>query len=368
MFESVVPQIDPIAVPAPIWLVKVLLSLTFILHLLAMNFVLGGGVIAAVNEIKGRKTGVQHHFDLSRRLSKSLPIGMAFAINFGVAPLLFLQVLYGHFFYTSSIIMAWPWFSVIFFIIFAYYGYYLYSFRFEKLSGGRLWAVGGSAMFLTIVAFLYTNNMTLMLTPATWKEVYVDSARGAFLNLGELTLIPRFLHFLIAAVAVGGLAVVVYGLAKQKTEPEFAKWAIKHGTWWFLIPTFTQFVVGVVFFITLPQDVMMLLMGGSATGTVFFLIAIMGALASVMIFMMSLQRDEPEPLLYSGFAVVLITIISMVIVRDVVRAGYIADYFTLGQLQADPQTGIILLFFLLFIGGLATVGWMLRQSITAVKA
>lgn len=368
MFETVVPQIDPIAVPAPIWLVKFLLTFTFILHLLAMNFVLGGGVIAAVNEIQGRRTGLRHHFDLSRRLSKGLPIAMAFTINLGVPPLLFLQVLYGHFFYTSSIIMAWPWLSVIVLVILAYYGYYLYNFRFEKLSGGRFWAVGGSAFLLTVVAFLYTNNMTLMLTPATWKEVYVGSASGAFLNLGELSLVPRFLHFFIAALAVGGLIVILYGLIKRKTEPEFSRWAMKHGTWWFLIPTLTQFVVGVLFLITLPRDVMLLLMGGSITGTVFLLIAILGALASVMIFMMSLQRDDPRSLLYSGFTVVLITIISMVIVRNVVRSGYIAGYFTLDQLQVDPQTGIIILFFLLFIGGLGVVGWMLRKTMEASKA
>ncbi len=368
MFETVVPQIDPIAVPAPVWLIQFLLMFTFILHLLAMNFVLGGGVIAAVSEIKGRRSGVQHHFELSRRLSKGLPIALAFTINLGVPPLLFLQVMYGHFFYTSSIIMAWPWLSVILFVILAYYGYYLYNFRFEKLSGTRFWVVGGSAFFLTIVAFLYTNNMTLMLTPATWKEVYVGSASGAFLNLGELTLVPRFLHFFIAALAVGGLVVILYGLAKQKTEPEFSKWAIKYGIWWFLIPTFTQFIVGVIFLITLPRDVMLLLMGGSITGTVFFLIAIMGAIASVMIFLLSLQRDEPKPLLYAGFAVLLVTIISMVFVRDVVRSGYIAEYFTLDQLQVEPQTGIILLFFLLFIGGLGIVGWMLQKTTQSVKA
>jgi len=367
MIESVVPQIDPIAVPSPVWLIKFLLMFTFILHLLAMNFVLGGGIIAAVSEIKGRRTGTQHYFDLSRRLSKGLPVAMAFTINLGVPPLLFLQVLYGHFFYTSSIIMAWPWLSVVVFVILAYYGYYLYNFRFEKLEGVRFWVVGGSALFLTIVAFLYTNNMTLMLTPTTWKEVYVASASGAFLNLGELTLVPRFLHFFIAALAVGGLIVILYGLSKQKSDPEFSKWAIRHGAWWFLIPTFTQFLVGFIFLITLPQEVMMLLMGGNLVGTLFLLVAIMGAISSVMIFMMALQREHPNPLLYSGFAVVLITITSMVIVRDVVRSGYIVDYFTVDQLAIEPQTGIIVLFFLLFLGGLGLVGWMVQKTMQAAN-
>jgi hypothetical protein len=367
MVESVVPQIDPIAVPSPIWLLRFLLTFTFILHILAMNFVLGGGIIAAVNEMRGRTTGLQHHFDLSRRLSKGLPIAMAFTINLGVPPLLFLQVLYGQFFYTSSIIMAWPWLSVIVLVILAYYGYYLYNFRFEKLSGRRWWFVGGSAFLLTIVAFLYSNNMTLMVTPATWKAVYVDSARGLFLNLGEGTLVPRFLHFFVAALAVGGLIVILYGLAKRKTEPEFARWAMRQGSWWFIIPTLIQFFIGILFLMTLPRDVMMLLMGESTIGTVFFLIGIAGAIAAVLVFFISLQREHPGPYLYVGLVIMLVTVVSMVIVRDVVRSGYIADFFTLDQLTVDPQTGIIILFFLLFIGGLGIVAWMLRKTLEAAK-
>ncbi len=42
-----------------------------------------------------------------------LPLVIAFAVNFGVAPLLFLQVLYGHFIYTSSILMGIFWISII---------------------------------------------------------------------------------------------------------------------------------------------------------------------------------------------------------------------------------------------------------------
>ena len=54
-----------------------------------------------------------------------------------MAPLLFLQTLMGQFFFTSSILMGWGWFSVVVVLIFAYYGTYLQSFQREKLGTVR---------------------------------------------------------------------------------------------------------------------------------------------------------------------------------------------------------------------------------------
>ena len=62
---------------------------------------------------------------------------MAFAVNFGVAPLLFVQVLYGHLFYTSSILVAVFRLAVIPLLIVAYYALYLHGFRFGVLVGER---------------------------------------------------------------------------------------------------------------------------------------------------------------------------------------------------------------------------------------
>jgi hypothetical protein len=39
--------------PAPPWMLWSLLLLTFFLHLLAMNFVLGGSIITAVSRLTG---------------------------------------------------------------------------------------------------------------------------------------------------------------------------------------------------------------------------------------------------------------------------------------------------------------------------
>ena len=48
-----IPTPDALPLPGPVWLFKSLLHLTFFFHLLAMNFLLGGAVLAAVHRIRG---------------------------------------------------------------------------------------------------------------------------------------------------------------------------------------------------------------------------------------------------------------------------------------------------------------------------
>ncbi|MEJ2057351.1 MAG: hypothetical protein P8X39_05885 [Desulfofustis sp.] len=134
-----------------------LLLLTFPVHLLAMNAMIGGLTIGIVQHFRGGETPAR----LAHRIAFSLPLVIAFAVNFGVAPLLFLQVLYGHFIYTSSVLMGIFWISVIPLLIVAYYGAYLYDFKllrrlslaFQVLPPLDGWQVGGSGGAAT--AFLY---------------------------------------------------------------------------------------------------------------------------------------------------------------------------------------------------------------------
>jgi len=49
------------------------------------------------------------------------------------------------------------------------------------------------------------------------------------LNLSEPTLIPRFLHFMVAAVAMGGLLLVFMALANWKRDIEHARQLLQFG-------------------------------------------------------------------------------------------------------------------------------------------
>ena len=50
MQPNLIPVLDPNPLPAPYWVFKLLLIVTFFLHILAMNFLLGGAVLALVSK------------------------------------------------------------------------------------------------------------------------------------------------------------------------------------------------------------------------------------------------------------------------------------------------------------------------------
>lgn len=360
--QVIIPDIDPIPVPAPLWLLKFLLILTFTLHILAMNVAVGGGFIAAISEYLGRKKQSKNHLDLSKSISKMLPPFTAFTITLGVAPLLFLQVLYGNFFYTSTILIAWPWLSIIVIFILAYYGYYLYSFSWEKLQGKRFIVVLISSILLAVIGLLYTQNIVLMLTPEKWKDMYFQNPHGTNLYFSDPTVIPRYLHFMVAAVAVAGLVVLMWGIKKIKTDEQLGKWGIKYGILWFTIPTLVNIFVGLWFLISLPKKYLMLFMGENIYATVYFLIALVAMFVSLIMMFLAYNSTKPIAKIMIGKTFLLLTIVMMVLMRHELREAYLAPYINWDSVQVDPQWEIIAIFAILLVSGLITVIWMLKKS------
>ena len=123
--------------------------LTFVLHLLFMNAMLGTGIIALFKSFKGTKEDLS----IAKEIGLKLPYTIAFTINMGVAPLLFIQVLYGNFIYTSSILMGWYWLLIIGILIIAYYSAYLYDFKFDDLDSARSIFIAVSVILMLLIAF-----------------------------------------------------------------------------------------------------------------------------------------------------------------------------------------------------------------------
>ena len=123
-----IPPLDPSPVPAPIWIFKALLYTTFLIHIVLMNLVLGGSLMAVYYGFKGK----EKHIDAAGVLAKMLPWAMPFTVTFGVAPLLFVQVIYGPLFYSASIPMGVPFLMIFPVVIAAYYMMYRYPACFKK--------------------------------------------------------------------------------------------------------------------------------------------------------------------------------------------------------------------------------------------
>jgi hypothetical protein len=334
---SLIPTADTLPVAWP-WL-KAFLIPCFVVHLLFMNALVGTGVIGWAHALRSNAPSQS----AAGGIGKKLPFFMAFAINFGVAALLFLQVLYGHLFYTSSILMAVFWLSALLLILAAYTAAYWIDFRSPASSSIRrlVWTVMVAALLM--VAFIFVNNLTLMQDPGAWAG-YFRNPHGTLWHRNDPSLIPRYLHFMTASVAVGGLVLALLNQHRGVDPAGYMNW--------FTAATAIQLIVGGWFFLSLTPAVRLALMGGNPIITGLFWAALIGVSAALACGLKQWVR--------SAAAAVLITVTAMVLVRDSVRTLYLAPYFSIEKLSVHPQYSPLVVFGL-FVGlGIVAVTYLVR--------
>lgn len=362
-----IPQIDPMPLPGPLWLLRGLLLLTFVLHLLLMNTLVGGALTALVCALRRRRSA--RAAQLATELAHRLPVLFSLTITLGVAPLLFLQVLYGRLFYASSILMGAPWIGVIALVVASYYGIYYFSLavRNGPWSGAVVPVLGAALALLAIIAFLYSNNLTLMLDPDRWAALYVRSNSGWNLNWSEPTLLPRYLHFLLSALALTGLMLVTMGIRRRHTD--YGRWLVEQGSQLFLGPTLLNFAVGFWWLAWLPARVRTSFLGQDWVAMLALGLGFVSTIGAVMHLVLAKAKTGKAADRNAWLSIVaaIVTVACMVVLRDSLRTAYLAPYFRVDQVRVAPQTGIIVLFFLLFVLGVAVVVWMLRKVAQGAK-
>ncbi len=351
MQPNLIPAMDPNPLPAPYWVFKLLLIVTFFLHIVAMNFMLGGGVLALTARLRSKKqtNGNRVFFDVARKLPVLLPA----TITLGIAPLLFVQVLYGQYFYTSSIIVAWPWFLVLVLLTVAYYGFYYASYQSGQYPGKASGVMLSSVILIFLIGFVYSNNLTLSETPSRWGGKYFSNPAGWNLNLSEPTLIPRFLHFMVAAAAMGGLLLVFMALANWKRDTEYARQLLQFGGKAFMYATMAQIVVGIWFLVSLPRDLRMLYMGDNSLATILLLVGVAGGLGAIFLMSDALRKENIRVAAYYVPGMMGVVILSMSVMRDILRDAYLKPYFHPEQFVVKTQWAVFPLFLALFVAGVA---------------
>jgi hypothetical protein len=203
------PSLDPIPLPAPVWLFKVLHHLTLSLHFTFLALLIGGLFLAIIWNLMGH---LLHHptaISASGVVVNRLPIVTTYVINLGVPPLLFVQVLYGRAIYTSTILMGAFWISVVFSVLAAYLVLYRMASLAEK---GKAWWYWGfvALALLGYVGRVYSTASTLMLKPEVWPGMYNVTASGTQLPPTDPTLWPRWAMVMVGSIGFGALGTALY--------------------------------------------------------------------------------------------------------------------------------------------------------------
>ncbi len=356
-----IPSPEPISLPAPIWLLQALLFITFVLHIVPMNMTLGGLVMLAHGEMSQRMPE-----PLRRWIVGYLPITTAFTITTGVAPLLFLQVLYGQLFFPAAIMIAWAWFLVIVALLLGYYGIYAYALASDKLGRWRIWVIIGSTLLFLYIAFAFNNVITLMVTPFRWWDIWQERNPSVHfnLNLWEPTLFPRFAHFVLGAIAVTGLITALYGAITMRSQTEEGRQILQSGVLWFVVGTLINYFAGLLFLFTHEQQIWQVFVGGNLFATVLLWGSVALSVFGIAFALLSRKSERPLPLILAAVASISLTVIGMAGDRSTVRSLMIARHireFDLSQVTVQPQWGIIVLFVIIFLAGISVVVWMITQ-------
>ncbi len=353
-----IPALDPTPLPAPAWLFQVLLLITFFVHVLFLNVTLGGAVIAATHGLlaKGPETPGRR---LGRVSVSLLPASVSFTVTTGVAPLLFVQLLYGQVFYAATVLAAWLWLAIVPLIVVGYYAVYLYKFEVGAPGGTRLW-LGVAGFCFVAVALVQVLVNVLQLTPPRWEAVAI--AVGAVFN--DPTVIPRYLHFVLGSLAVAGMFLAVVGVERGSLTPDpFFGWLARRGLLWAVVATALQMIDGFWFLFALPRELLIALVGGQAWPTLHLALG-MGLGFLALILLSGLREPERQRTLVRFAAgVVGVTVFAMIGLRDVVRAMYLSPAIRLRALPSATQADVTILFIVIFVLGLGPVAWMIRGAL-----
>jgi hypothetical protein len=238
----------------------------------------------------------------------------------------------------------------------AYYGLYICQFRPAWL-GARVPLVAWlSAGTILVVGFLFANNWTLMLAPGVWKDLYTTGVSGASLNTGDRSLLPRFLHFIVGAFAVGGLGVVLLARTVRAADRPVAAAMEASGRRWFLAAGGLTMVIGFWFLFALPERVSRVFIGG---GMLDSLVLTAGILLAVVA--MAIVRKSSV----LAAALTVASVFLMVVARHRVRQIMLQPHLQVNDLAVNPQWALFAAFVVVLLAGLATVGWMVAVFVRA---
>lgn len=355
----IIPDFQPVPFPAPLPLLQILLVLGFYLHVLPMSAAFGGSLVSGVLLLSGKKGNAQR---AGHALATSLPIFISWAVTQGIVPLLFLQLVYGPLYYTSSIIMGTYWIFLLLVLMVGYYCTYIFKFKHQQWGPKTAWLLILTWLLFACVGFLFSNNMTMMLTPKTWQSVIFGSGVvGNTLNLTEPSLWPRYLYFVSEAIAVTGLLLGCFGLYWLSRDKSYATWLLKKGGMIFIVFNIVQLVLGTMWFNTLSPVIQANFTGADRLGVIA--LVVFCATEILALVGMALCVLKPIARLFNVAMInALVSILSMTLIRHLIREYTVNPFFHPEKVPLNTQWDLLIVFILSTIGLLIYLGWLIKTT------
>ena len=328
--------------PAPLWLITILHLVTLTLHFLAMNFMLGGVLIVLFGRFEDRWSN-----PTVKKFVVLFPSIMAATVTFGVAPLLFLQVVYPKQVYAASITSAWFWLGISGAAIWSYYFFYGSSFSKTEGPGRRPLYLLLAMLGLVYISVVYSSVFSMAENPELIANLYAANQSGLVLNTDVGLWIFRWAHMVLGALTVGGFFI---GLLGKDDEASFAI-----GRKVFLYGMIAASLFGLFWLFTLGQAMVGLM---RTAGIWYLTIGILLAFGSLHFFF-------KKQFLGAGL-MLFVSVLGMVATRHELRLVQLGD--KLANLPVRPQWDVFGLFLICFLAAIGVIAWMLKMFFEGEKA
>lgn len=344
--------------PLPAPFLQALAYLTLTLHFLAMQYTVGGAILALWTWRKDRS--------VARFFGTGLPLGFSYLVTLGIPPLLFVQVMYGQFFYSSSVLIGAFWISVVPLIIIGYGAAYWHRMSRDSRPKFQLVLLVATTLALLSVGFIYVNNLTLSMSPGRWMALYQAHPAGGTLNLSEPTILPRYAFFIVPALFVAGLALVLRAAYLRNRNPEAATASQRMGLRAMLLAALLQAGAAVAFWQTLPQSITQVLAHSGLHLGLAIAASLLGIAALATAWLSSKRAGMGLPVLAAHLYVGAQACV--VVLRDLVRQLYLAPYFKLSDAPVYPQWGMFIGFVVALLAGLVFLVVLTKQMVSGLVA
>jgi hypothetical protein len=348
---------DPMGLPFYGVVFQVLMVLTFALHIFFINIVVGALLLALL----GRFSSAEYMQRLARTLAKVATISLSVAVVLGVAPLLFVQVIYDPFWYSANLLSAW-WAMLFLLLVMlgflAAYGSYLVGK--ERAGAIRLAGLASFAMIVAAGSIIHMLNME-SLRPEMWGEWYTAGNQLATSGWAfKAFSVSRFGHFIVPSAINAGIFLMLYSwylTGKPGTNRDYLDWVATLGGKITRVSLVVQAGFGLWWLFAVPGNLNFLVNPGFHLGVTIAVVA----LAALFWATAAPQRRAPVAALISFIAV-----LAMSISREALRMAYVGIFdYSIYDYPVQIDWGSTILFLATFVAGLVIMSYPLLVAYKA---
>jgi hypothetical protein len=277
------------------------------------------------------------------------PMAMAATVTLGVAPLLFLQLVYPRQMYAAAIISGWFWLGIIVAVIVAYYALYRAAMRGDSTGKVSRGALGLAVLGLLYVSVVYSSVFSMAERTDQMHAMYAANQSGTAFNPAVADYGLRWLHMVLGAITVGGFFVGWLG----QDRPE----VYRIGKHVFIGGMVAASMAGMFYLVTL-KDIILPFMRSPAIWAV--MAGVMLSVGAVWFFW--IKR------FWLAAVMIFASMLGMVYARHTVRLLRLDGTFDPASWRVATQWSPLVLFLVCFVIMLAVVAWMLRLLLVTGKA